>query len=49
MAASWARGTVSPYSSVRVSATAHSSAAEEDSPAPSGMSESMAMLAPPMG
>ena len=36
-------------SSVRASAVAHSSAAEEDRPAPAGRSESMAMQAPGTG
>ena len=47
IAASVRRGTASPpssacASSVRASAVAHSSAAEEDRPAPAGRSESMA-------
>ena len=46
IAASSRRGTTRPPSSVSASAVAHSSAAEEDSPAPAGTSESMAMLAP---
>ena len=41
-----ARGTSRPASEVSASAVAHSSAAEEDSPAPAGTSESMAMQAP---
>ena len=40
------RGTSRPPSEVSASAVAHSSAAEEDSPAPAGRSESMAMQAP---
>ena len=36
-----------PYSPVSATATAHSSAADEDSPAPCGRSESMASRAPP--
>ena len=51
IAASSPRGTGAPsssdgVSSVRASAVAHSSAAEEDRPAPAGTSESMAMQAP---
>jgi hypothetical protein len=46
IAASSPRGTGVPASSVRASAVAHSSAAEEDRPAPAGTSESMAMQAP---
>ena len=36
-----------PYSPVRATAVAHSSAAEDDSPAPCGRSASMATRAPP--
>jgi hypothetical protein len=46
IAASSGRGTDSPASWVSASATAHSSAADEDSPAPCGRSESMATRAP---
>ena len=49
IAASSVRGTSSPASWVRASATAHSRAADEDSPAPCGRSESMASRAPGTG
>ena len=49
IAASSRRGTASSASSVRASAVAHSSAAEEDRPAPAGTSESMATQAPGTG
>ncbi len=46
IAASSRRGTLTPPSSVRASAVAHSRAADDDRPAPAGRSESMAMQAP---
>ena len=47
-ASSW-RTTSRPASWVRASATAHSSAADEDRPAPCGRSESTATRAPGTG
>src|SRR5450631_895973 len=49
MAASSGLRTARPHSSVRARATEHSSAADDDSPAPSARHESRAMLAPPTG
>jgi hypothetical protein len=46
-AASSRLGTGTWYSSVSASATEHSSAAEDDKPAPAGRSASMATSAPP--
>jgi hypothetical protein len=48
-AASSPRGTSTEASDVSASAVAHSSAAEEDSPAPAGTDESIAMQAPGTG
>ena len=46
IAASVRRSTVTPDSSQSASATEHSSAAEDDTPAPTGRSESMSIEAP---
>ena len=46
IAASSRRGMLTPASSARASAVAHSRAADDDRPAPAGRSESMAMQAP---